>query len=49
MAEDEDRTEGMEEGARGGAAPRQGLLLGFSGFPVRAMAPGVARLARAIG
>ena len=32
-----------------GAAPRQGLLLGFSGFPVRAMAPGVARLARAIG
>jgi GntR family transcriptional regulator/MocR family aminotransferase len=32
-----------------GGPPRQGLLLGFSGFPVRAMAPGVARLARALG
>jgi GntR family transcriptional regulator/MocR family aminotransferase len=29
--------------------PRQGLMLGFSGFPERAMAPGVARLADAIG
>ena len=32
-----------------GGPPRQGLLLGFSGFPVRAMGPGVSRLAKAIG
>ncbi|WP_304175255.1 PLP-dependent aminotransferase family protein [Phenylobacterium aquaticum] len=32
-----------------GRAPRSGLLLGFSGYPVRAMAPGVARLAKALG
>ncbi|MCI3134088.1 PLP-dependent aminotransferase family protein [Phenylobacterium aquaticum] len=31
-----------------GREPRSGLLLGFSGYPVRAMAPGVARLARAL-
>lgn len=31
------------------AQPRQGLMLGFSGFPERMMAPGVARLARALG
>lgn len=30
------------------AQPRQGLMLGFSGFPERMMAPGVARLARAL-
>ena len=30
------------------AAPRQGLMLGFSGFPARMMAGGVARLARAL-
>lgn len=30
------------------APPRQGLMLGFSGFPERMMAPGVARLARAL-
>jgi GntR family transcriptional regulator/MocR family aminotransferase len=32
-----------------GAAPRQGLLLGFTGFPPQAMAAGVARLAAAMG
>ena len=31
------------------APPRQGLMLGFSGFPERMMAPGVTRLARALG
>lgn len=30
------------------AAPRQGLMLGFSGFPARIMAGGVARLARVL-
>ena len=30
------------------AQPRQGLMLGFSGFPERMMAGGVARLARAL-
>jgi GntR family transcriptional regulator/MocR family aminotransferase len=30
------------------AQPRQGLMLGFSGFPERMMAAGVARLARAL-
>jgi len=29
--------------------PRQGLLLGFTGFPARAMDAGVARLAAALG
>lgn len=29
--------------------PRQGLMLGFSGFPARVMAGGVARLAEAVG
>lgn len=31
------------------APPRAGLMLGFSGFPARVMAGGVARLARALG
>ncbi|WP_309646638.1 PLP-dependent aminotransferase family protein [Phenylobacterium sp.] len=30
-------------------APRQGLMLGFSGFPARLMAGGVARLAKVLG
>jgi GntR family transcriptional regulator/MocR family aminotransferase len=30
------------------ASPRQGLLLGFTGFPAKAMEPGVARLATAL-
>lgn len=30
------------------AAPQQGLMLGFSGFPARVMAGGVAKLARAL-
>ena len=29
--------------------PRQGLMLGFTGFPARMMAGGVARLAAALG
>ena len=30
------------------APPRPGLMLGFSGYPARSMAPGVARLAEAL-
>jgi GntR family transcriptional regulator/MocR family aminotransferase len=31
------------------AHPRNGLILGFTGFPASAMEPGAARLAAALG
>jgi GntR family transcriptional regulator/MocR family aminotransferase len=51
--EEKVRSEGMAVRAISGlhhlAPPRSGLLLGFTGFPPEAMAPGVERLARLLG